>query len=319
MPEAALIRPSLPSDYAELCSVQTACDPEHPQTPSDLAQADSLADPRVFRNSYVWEAGGRILGYAGYLQFSLMFDPRRFVLYGGVLAEARGRGIGGALLARLMDDLAPRRPRTVGFSLWAFQEEGQRFLAARGYREILRETESCRSLASFDMKPHATAMARLSAQGLRLASLAQLGDGRALRERVFALDMAVSEDIPMTGALTRPDFGIYAHLHFEHPRFRPELCWLALDGDEPVGLTWHWAGARPGEMENCVSGVRRDYRRRGIALALKATALADGRTRGWRSARTRNAMNNTGMLAVNRLLGFEACGAMSIVEKELEA
>ena len=92
---------------------------------------------------------------------------------------------------------------------------------------------------------------------------------------------------------------------------------MVLDGEELVGLCWHVAGAREDELETCVSGVLRSHRRRGIAMAVKARALADARERGYRTIRTRNEKNNIGMLTVNHRLGYRPCGSMIILEKEL--
>lgn len=310
MPE---IRLADAADYPAIAAVHNACDPEHPQGPEAFVHSDTLEDARVFRHRYVLEEGGRVLGYAGYLQFSMMFDPRRFVLYGGVLPEARGRGLGTLLLDRIMGDLLPREPRDVGTAAWSYQEDGLRFLAARGFEEVMRESESRLDLDAFDPAPYA-------AEGVgevRFATLGALGDTPALRERIFALDMAVSEDIPMTGELTCPEFGTYHHLHFELPGFKPELCWLGMEGDEPVALTWHVEQVTPGRIGNVVSGVRRDHRRRGIALALKGRAMADAKARGYREAETRNEVDNVGMLTVNRRLGFAPCGVFIILQKEL--
>jgi mycothiol synthase len=311
------IRLCEPGDNPALAAVQTACDPEHPQTAADFAHADTLEDDRIHRARYLWEEAGEVLAYAGYFQFSMMYDPDRFALYGGVRPAARRRGIGTALLDRLLADLLPRRPRTIGFAQWEYLGEGMEFLLGRGYPEIMRDIESRVDLERFDAEAFAESTHRVEAAGLRIVPMTELEDGEALRRRICDLDMAVSEDMPMTGELTPPRFDIYAHLHFASPHFRPELCWLVLDGEELVGLCWHVAGAREDELETCVSGVLRSHRRRGIAMAVKARALADARERGYRTIRTRNEKNNIGMLTVNHRLGYRPCGSMIILEKEL--
>jgi GNAT superfamily N-acetyltransferase len=50
--------------------------------------------------------------------------------------------------------------------------------------------------------------------------------------------------------------------------------------------------------------VRRAYRRRGIALALKVHALAFAKAQGYRRVTTDNESNNRGMLHINEQLGF---------------
>ncbi len=317
MSDREFIRVAETGDHPALAALQAACDPEHPKTAADFAHADSLADERIHRARYLWEEDGEVLGYAGYFQFSMMYDPDRFALYGGVHPDRRRRGIGTALHERLLADLMPRRPRTIGFTQWEYLHDGAAFLDARGYGEIQRDIESRLDLSRFDDGVFAESHRRMEGAGLRIIPMTELDDGESLRQRICDLDMAVSEDMPMTGELTPPRFDIYAHLNFGDPHFRPGLCWLALDGEELVGLCWHMESAIMNELETSVSGVLRSHRRRGIATALKYQALNDARMRGYRGVRTRNETNNIGMLTVNRGFGFEPCGSMIILEKEL--
>jgi len=319
------LRPFRPADYPALAALQVACEPEHPLSEAHWRHEDSLADERVKRGRVVATGAGELIGYAGFMQFSLMYHPRRFVLYGGVAPSARGRGVGRALYAWLLEALAPSAPEALGAGLWSQQAEGEAWLARRGYSERLREIESALDFADFDPPAWTAAQARGEAAGVRLVNLTELGDTEVWRRRLYDLDMDFSTDIPMTGALTPPDFAIYAHLYFACPGFQPELCWLALASGprpadaEPVGLCWHALAPAAGELETIVSGVRRDWRGRGVALALKSRALADAKARGFTRVATRNAATNAGMLAVNTRLGYRPISARLIMEKELSA
>ena len=306
-----------PADYSALAALQRACEPEHPLNEAHWRHEDGLDDPRVKRGRVLAFAEGVPIAYAGYLQYSMMFHPRRFVIYGGVVPAAREQGVGRALYAWLLEALAPFAPEALGVGFWAAQGEGEGWLARRGYRETLREIESALDLGAFVPEGWSAAQARGAAAGVRMANLTELGDGEAWRRRVYELDMAFSTDIPMTRPLTPPAHGVYDRLYFECPGFRPELCWLALAGDTPVGLCWHALAPLPDELETIVSGVRRDWRGRGVALALKSQALADAKARGFTRVATRNAVTNAGMLAVNTRLGYRPIGARLILEKEL--
>ena len=49
----------------------------------------------------------------------------------------------------------------------------------------------------------------------------------------------------------------------------------------------------------------RDYRRRGIALALKLHGIAHAKEQGYKKIRTMNESTNRPMLNINERLGFE--------------
>jgi RimJ/RimL family protein N-acetyltransferase len=59
-----------------------------------------------------------------------------------------------------------------------------------------------------------------------------------------------------------------------------------------------------GELRTGMTGVRREWRRRGIALALKVRSLEFAKAQGFRRVVTENETNNRGMIAINDRLGF---------------
>ena len=77
-------------------------------------------------------------------------------------------------------------------------------------------------------------------------------------------------------------------------------------GDEMVGLTEPaLVDDDPTAISQSMTGVRSDYRGRGIATALKAASAIWAVINGYVSIRTNNAQSNAGMLAVNDRIGFE--------------
>jgi GNAT superfamily N-acetyltransferase len=59
------------------------------------------------------------------------------------------------------------------------------------------------------------------------------------------------------------------------------------------------------DLDTGFTTVKPAHRRRGVALALKATALAHAKSLGKTAVRTDNAQINRPMLSINEALGFE--------------
>jgi len=64
-----------------------------------------------------------------------------------------------------------------------------------------------------------------------------------------------------------------------------------------------------------LTGVRREYRRKGIATALKHTGLIWAKNQGYEWIRTDNVDTNTGMLSINIRVGFKFMPACLVFEK----
>jgi RimJ/RimL family protein N-acetyltransferase len=62
----------------------------------------------------------------------------------------------------------------------------------------------------------------------------------------------------------------------------------------------------PGRFYTLNTGVRGDYRGRGLATLLKTQAIAYAKARGATKIRTHNHSDNVPMLAINKKLGFES-------------
>jgi mycothiol synthase len=85
----------------------------------------------------------------------------------------------------------------------------------------------------------------------------------------------------------------------------PEATFAALAGDEIVGMAGlNHDTDRPDRAENALTTVRRDWRGRGLARALKETAMAWASRRGIREIYTWTQTGNENMRAVNERLGY---------------
>jgi mycothiol synthase len=134
--------------------------------------------------------------------------------------------------------------------------------------------------------------------GVTIISVAERPELRARTYQELALQ--AFEDMP-----TPPQISITPELWELEWITWPEGSFVALAWDEVVGC----AGLirdddRPDRAENSLTAVRRDWRGRGIARALKETTIAWAAATGLREIYTWTQTGNENMRAVNEKLGY---------------
>jgi L-amino acid N-acyltransferase YncA len=199
--------------------------------------------------------------------------------------------VGTALLA----DLAAHALRLgVGEAVALVDGRDERSLAfARrsGFVEVDRQIEQARALGAEPEPPPPPAGVELVSIGQRPEllgasyELARQGyaDMATDREASISLDEWLSEEATLAG-------GSYA----------------ALAGGEVVGYSGLCRHDSPGVAEDGLTVVRRDWRRRGLATALKRRELAWAAANGFHEVVTWTQQGNEGMRRVNDSLGFVA-------------
>ena len=86
---------------------------------------------------------------------------------------------------------------------------------------------------------------------------------------------------------------------------RPDATFVALAGDEVVGyakLAFH--GGEPGIAYHDLTAVKRAWRSRGIARALKAAQIRWALASGYEELRTRNEQRNEPIRRLNARFGY---------------
>ena len=93
---------------------------------------------------------------------------------------------------------------------------------------------------------------------------------------------------------------------------------VAIDGERYIGISNLWLAEAPKELHTGFTGMYREYRKRGIATALKVRALGVAKSLGYERIMTWNDSTNAGMLGINYRLGFEKRPAWIDYEKVLD-
>jgi ribosomal protein S18 acetylase RimI-like enzyme len=201
-------------------------------------------------------------------------------IWGRVHPEYLGQGIGTALMdwaearAQAMVDRAPDGAR-VSMSAGSFSKHQPTIdlLSDRGYHELRRYYTMA---IDFDAPPAAPVWP----EGITVRTM-RPGEERAV---FTASNEAFKDHFGHVEAPFEEHFAEWRHGSLDDPSFDMSLWFLALDGDEIAGvaLCWPTRTDYPGMGWVRTLGVRRPWRRRGLAQALLHHAFGELYRRGRR-------------------------------------
>jgi mycothiol synthase len=299
------VRPFVPSDYAGMVAIWNALNPDRTRSAADERDTDERREPIYAHGRFVAELGGTIVGVAEYGQNPGRYHPRRFELEGYVAREHQGRGIGRALYDRALAALTPQDPLSVRASVGEDSARGLRFLQARGFAELKRDFTSVLDVATADLSPFAGLDEALACDGITITSFAELleADPRAA-EKLHALFSEVRLDIPRSDAPTPISFSFFSDNLLRGPDYDPAAFFVARAGTTWAGFSAVYRVGATSDLDQWLTGVRRPFRRRGLALSLKVRTVRYAHSHGFARIRTDNDSRNTAMIAVNDKLGF---------------
>ena len=295
------------AEYERYAIVHNAIQPPPPVTGPEMRSRDERRSRPGKR--FLIEKDGEEVGTASYFQSEFVADPGRFYASVFVRKDRLGRGIATEAQELLLRELELLGLTVLDVSCREDNAEAVAFLTENGYVETMREWESVLDVPSFDPAPFAEARQRPLAAGIRLTDLAaeqeRLGV-EAARRLLYSLDEHVGPDVPSDSPEITPPFDEWQKLLLTGPSFRPEAFFLAVEpGGEYVGVSMLFHKQAAPDLMTGLTGVRRDFRRHGIALALKLMAIDYARAQGAPRIRTENATSNRPMLSINEALGFE--------------
>ena len=207
----------------------------------------------------------------------------------------RRKGIGSALYAEARNFTLQRGLPFLYASAFA-DSPGVPFLERCGFTELERFFPSQLDVTAFDPESFADAVRRVEAVGVRLLTYAEVMDTPENRRRVYELHQAAETDQPFRAVgpyVCEP----YDQWSASFASWDKTALFLA---ESPTG---EWIGLVSDVSWN-FTGVRPEWRGRGIATALKVVMIAEAKRRGITEMPTENHEDNAAMLAINRKLGF---------------
>src|SRR5436190_9580997 len=301
------VRPFAAADYARYVEIYNATYPHEPLAVEEAREQDRDWDAARFClvRLVAEDERGEVAGWGEVRHVTQRFHPRKYWLDLVVDPARRGRGVGSALYARLFAELQARQAIQVRADAREAAPAVQ-FLTQRGFVEVDRVWQSRLYVDTFDFDGFKDAEPRVLGQGISFTTFQEeLARDPDAARKAYALHVAVSEDVPALDPYTAPPFDNWAKWMLAH-RALLDGYLLVKDGDEFVGSSalWRHEGSESHWVNQGLTGVRREYRGRGIAMALKVRGVRFAQQYGAREIRTGNNARNQAMLRVNEALGF---------------
>lgn len=216
-----------------------------------------------------------------------------------VVPDRRRMGIGSAVLAYVSE-----RARALGKDV--LQVEVQRsdassrsFLERRGFQRVGGEEAVSLKLGEPQPPPVPPA-------GIRMISRRERPD---VVDAMYEVYVECTQDVP--GARGPMTLEGWRALEIDRPSRSPDLAFVAFDRDEVVGYAV--ADIFGDEGYHGFTAVKRAWRRRGVAIALKRAQIAAATDLGLKRLATGSEERNLPMRTLNAKLGYQPDPELSVV------
>ena len=307
-----VIRPFVKTDYPAFVALYNRCRPEAPESKASVREFDSAyADDELL--NLVAVQGAELIGavwahrdQAGERQVRLEMLAEPVM----PLAET--------LYRTALEKLGPYRPSALIVRVRENWTDWRDFYGDKEFAELERMWESRLELSTFSPERFKEATARIADSGITLGTLADLPDMTATQRRLYETITQLLSDVPVREPLNIWPFELWQKRFWKNPARRPESYFLAFDGEAIVGVSELRAASRSDWLSTGLTGVKRAYRRQGVALALKVRAAQYAKTAGFAVISTQNHTTNRAMLGINEALGFVKEPAWLRLKKTLE-
>ncbi len=267
--------------------------------PDDPGTVEGFVDWRRQAQDMVWllaaEHGTADVG-AGVGLVGWHSKPGTATVEAWTLPAARGRGVGQTLYADLLRWAAERGCVAVQTTVAEHDGDSIAWADRRGFREIGRELRVTLDLTTIDppaLDPPA---------GIEIVTWAQRPE---LARGLYDVYVEADPDVPGQDEDELPGFEEWLADDMQGASDRADAVFVALAGDEPVGyaklsLPHQWTGTAWHDL----TGVKRAWRGRGIASALKCAQIAWAKEQGFKRLTTANEERNAPIRHLNQRYGY---------------
>jgi GNAT superfamily N-acetyltransferase len=288
--------------YVELSNLEYPDEPTTVEQEEHWERSYPQENPRL--RLAVEDADGHLIAFGESLKPFWAIAPGVYNFYALAHPQRRGHGIGRELLARLDAYARGQGAEKLRTACRESQAHSIRFLERAGFSQFGIRFESAIDLAAFDPDRFAAAFERVAAEGYRLVTLAELRAAHPNFDReLYEVENTTLRDVPLPGGEEFDMSFEQWRKNLDNPTLDPDASFVALHGEQVVGLTMI-EQLKDGPAITDATGVLREHRNRGVALALKVKSLAALKASGRAEARTHNDTANPSIIHLNEKLGY---------------
>lgn len=307
-------------DYRVAIAINAAVFNEPPDTLAEWKHDDATRDKHYPYYRDLVLRGGAVIAYVETYQNKYAYHPQKYECRIFVHPDHDAPDIRPAVLEHMLDRLRGEDVIAITSGMLDDKPEAMRFFEAYGFKPVAEEKLSKLDVTRFDPAQYAATLARVREAGIAITTLRERQQrDPGWQRNLYDLDVTVNRDIPSTGEKHYPAFEQWCVTRLDAPTVDPDAWFIALDGAHYVGQSQGSINTEsdPVQFVTGVTAVRREYRRRGIATALKVHIIQYAQAQGVREIFTTNDSKNP-MYRLNLSLGFEPLPSWVRVEKQLD-
>jgi GNAT superfamily N-acetyltransferase len=224
--------------------------------------------------------------------------PRNPYVLLTVLSERRRRGLGTALYRALSEWLRPQGVHELHGPVSEDDAESLAFAERRGFVEIARDSRMILELGSFE-PPSVD-----PPEGIEIITWAERPE---LASGLYEVACESFPDVPGDEDRKMESYDDWLRIHMQGSGDRPDATFVALADSEVIGYAkFSLTEAQPTVAIHDMTGVKRAWRGRGVAGALKRAELAWAKRAGFERLQTTNEVRNEPIRRINQRLGYRA-------------
>jgi len=304
-------------EYRLLSEIWNAYYPDEVYAPDELRHEDDLRDPKYIFQRFVVDENNGTIGFCAYRETPFEYEPGKLHIAISLDLAHQEISYQNALYEFLMEQVAQHNPTKLVAMAREDKPERISFYSHRGFNQVMRSPRSRLDVQAFDLTRYVPLIENLEKKHIEFISVAELparDPDWIPKWRDF--EWLLIQDVPSTAPPEKQSLAFYEKLP-ESPGFFPEGCFFAMDHGEMVGLSFLWrTPADDRILFTGLTGTKREYRRRGIATALKVKTIQVAQEEGAAIIETNNEENNP-MFQLNLQLGYKPAAAWLQFEKLL--